>query len=165
MRHKSIAVNRRDFIKWAMLAVAGSSVSIQPSCETGDEEGPVAAASTSDPTTTDIHSADSNDTNESADPNQPSPAPTPPPEDTPSPTPTYSDRSGSIDANHGHTVTLSASQQEAGSAVTLTLTSGDDGHTHTVDFSSGQVQTIAGGGSAGSTSSYDVFHDHGVTFS
>ena len=86
------------------------------------------------------------------------------PPTTTTPGSSYSDKSASIGSNHGHSATLTAAQQQAGDAVMLGLSSGD-GHTHTVSFSAGQVQTIAAGGSATSESSTDGGHSHSVTFS
>jgi hypothetical protein len=72
-------------------------------------------------------------------------------------------KAGDISSNHGHTVILTAAQQDAGVAVTLELTPGN-GHTHTVDFTAAQVQTIAGGGHASAESTVVGGHSHTVSF-
>ena len=69
----------------------------------------------------------------------------------------------SISTNHGHTAAITTGQLQAGAAVTIELTPGN-AHTHTVSFTSAQVQTIDDGGSASAPSTFSDGHSHSVTF-
>lgn len=79
------------------------------------------------------------------------------------PTATHVDKSGEVGTNHGHAVTLTAAQQDAGQAVTLTLSSGQ-GHTHTLDLTADEVAAIAAGTTTTKKCSWDMAHEHTVTF-
>jgi hypothetical protein len=71
------------------------------------------------------------------------------------------DVGGDVSSNHGHEVEITGAELDAGDAVTLTL-SGT--HTHTLDLSAEQVQSIAAGDTVSETSSTNSGHSHEVTF-
>jgi hypothetical protein len=70
---------------------------------------------------------------------------------------------GVVNGNHGHRAFITSAQLTAGGAVTLNI-QGSASHPHTVDLSTDQIRSIAGGQRVTQNSTTDQGHDHAVTF-
>jgi microcystin-dependent protein len=83
-----------------------------------------------------------------------------------SPTAADEDIEGVVADNHGHVAILTVEQLNSGSAVTLDIT-GEADHSHTVEYSAEEIETILDGDQVvkeSSLDSADGSHSHVVTF-